>query len=152
MGSLCFVVGSALGAGLAWFVGCRQRSRTTVAAFNGVAGGLLGMMMSATWDAMTPATEAGLGLLGTAAPLTLCMTPLSPAATGARISSMVRDLTARLALALIFGISCTTLGFISVESLRYVGVKENEGKAADYPIMMSPEPSGEPGAVLRRRL
>jgi len=152
MGSLCFVLGSAFGAVLAWFVGCRERSGSMVAAFNGVAGGLLGIVMSASWDTMTPATEAGVGLLGTAAPLTLCMTPLSPAATSARISSAVRNLAARLALALVFGISCTTLGFISVESLRYIGVKENEGKAADYPIKISAKPSGEPSSVFPHRL
>jgi hypothetical protein len=153
MGSLCFVLGSAFGAVLAWFVSCRERSRSTVAAVNGVAGGLLGILMSASWDTMTPATEAGLGFLGTAAPLTLCMTPLGSAATSARISSAVRDFAARLALALICGVSCATLGFISVESLRYIGVKENEGEAAEeYPVMMSYTLSGEPSAVIPHRL
>jgi hypothetical protein len=152
MGSLFFVLGSAVGAALAWFVGCRERSRSTIAALNGVAGGLLGILMSASWGTMTPATEAGLGLLGTAAPLTLCMTALSPVGRSGRISSAVRHLAARLALALVCGISCATLGFVSVESLRYVGVKENEGKAENYPIMMSPKPSGKPGAVSPRGL
>ena len=47
---------------MAWFVGCRERNRSTAAAINGVAAGLLGLVL--------PATEAVIGLLGTAVPLT----------------------------------------------------------------------------------
>jgi hypothetical protein len=152
MGSLFFDFGSAVGAALAWFVGRRERARSTVATLNGVACGLLGILTSASGGTMAPATEAGLGLLGTAAPLTLCMTPLSPVATSAGISSAVRHLAATLALALVYGISCATLGFVSVESVRHISGKENGGKPVDYPIMMSLKPSCTPSAAFPRCL
>lgn len=54
------------------------------------------------------AIEAGLGLLGTAALVTLCMTPLSAVASRAAIPFAVRHLAATLVLALVYGIGCVT--------------------------------------------
>jgi hypothetical protein len=152
MGSLFFVFGSAVGAAVAWFAGRRECSRSTVAALNGVAGGLLGILTSASGGTMAPATAAGLGLLGTAAPLTLCVTPLGPVATSAGISSAVRRLAATLALALVCGISCATLGFVSVESVHQMSDKEDGSKPVGYPIMMSLTPSRAPTAAFPHRL
>lgn len=148
MSSLFFVFGSALGAVLSWFVSCKERRRSTVAALNGVAAGLLGILMSASGGTMAPVTEAGLGLLSTAAPLTLCMTPLRPVATGAEFFPAVGRLAATLALALVYGISCATVGFMSAESVRDISSKENDRKAADYLIRVSLEPSETPSAAL----
>src|SRR5947209_6862531 len=145
MGALFFVVGSVGGAVVAWFIGCRERNRSTAAAINGVAAGLLGLVLSASYEAVTPATEAVVGLLGTAVPLTLCVSPSDPTAPRARISAAVRRLAGRLALALVCGISCAALGFVSVEAMRYVGIKESEDKVPGKPIVTSPMPAGEPG-------
>jgi hypothetical protein len=152
MGSLFFVCGSAAGAALAWLVGRRDRSRSTVAALNGVSCGLLGMVMSISGGTTAPVTEAGLGLLGAAAPLTLCMTLMSPVATSAGVFSAVRHLTATLALALVCGIGCATVGFVLVPGVRHISRKDDEGKAADASIMLSPKHSGTPGAPFPRRL
>jgi hypothetical protein len=147
MGALFFVVGSVGGAVVAWFIGRRERNRSTPAAINGVAAGLLGLVLSASYEAVTPATEAVVGLLGTAVPLTLCMSPSGPTATSARISAAIRRLAGSLALTLVCGISCAALGFVSVEAMRYVGIKESEGKAPGKPIVTSPKPTGEPSPV-----
>jgi hypothetical protein len=133
VGLLFFVMGSAFGAVFAWFVSCREPSLSTVVVLNGVVGGLLGIVMSASWGTTTPATEAGLGLLSTAAPLTLCITPVGLAGTSGRITSAVRRLAARLGIALICGISCATLGFVSVESVRSIEIKENQVRAVNHP-------------------
>jgi len=152
MGSLSFAFGSAVGAALAWFVCRGEPSRSAVFALNGIACGLLGVLMSAGGGKTAPAIEAGLGLLGTAAPLTLCMTPLRAVASRAGISSVVRHLAVTLALALVSGISCATLGFVSVECVRYIFGKENNvGKPVD-PIMMSLKPFDTPSAAFPRRL
>ncbi len=147
MGSLVFVCGSAAGAALAWLIGRRDRSRSTIAALCGVSCGLLGMLISASGGTVAPATEAGMGFLGTVAPLTLCTATLNPVATSAEISSAVRYFTATLALALVYGIGCATLGFVSVQGLRHVSREDEEGKAADYPIMLSPKHSSPLRAV-----
>jgi peptidoglycan/LPS O-acetylase OafA/YrhL len=123
MGTLLFVFGSAAGAVLAWFVGRREPSRATVAAINGVVGFLLGMVLSASYETATPATEAAIGLLGNAVPLTLCMGPLDPTASSSRICFAVGRMAGGLALALVCGLSCATLGFVAVEAVRYIGVK-----------------------------
>jgi hypothetical protein len=146
MGPLFFVCGSAAGAALAWLFSRRDRSRTTVAALNGVSCGLLGMVMSTSGGTAAPVTEAALGLLGAAAPLTLCMTLMSPVATSAGMFSAVRRLTATLALALVFGIGCATMGFVLVPGVWHISRKD-EGRATDHPIMLSPRYSGTPGAT-----
>jgi hypothetical protein len=138
MGELFFVCGSVVGAALAWLVGRGDRSRSTAVTLTGVSCGLLGALTSLSGGTMAPMTQAGFGLLGAAAPLTLCMASLGTGGTSARIPSAVRGLAARLALALVCGISSATLGFVSVESLRYIGVKEYETRAEDNPIMMTP--------------
>ena len=154
MGLLFFAFGSGVGAALAWFVGRREPSRSTVLAFNGIACGLLGVLASASKGTTTPAIEAGLGLLSTAAPLTLCMRPFRAVASRAGIACAVRHLAATLALALVYGITCATLGFVSVVSVRhvfgvrYISDKENVGKRVDYSIMMSLNPSHTPSAAL----
>lgn len=117
MGTWLFALGSAAGAVLAWFVGRREPSRSTVAAINGVAGALLGMVLSASCETATLATDAAVGLLGTTVPLTLCMRPSGPTASSARI------MAGGLALALVCGMSCATLGFVVVEGMRYIGIK-----------------------------
>ena len=152
MGALFFAFGSAVGAALAWFVGHREPSRSTIIALNGIACGLLGVLTSVSWGTTAPAVEAGLGLFGTAAPLTSCMTPMRAVASRARIASAVRHLAATLALALLSGISCATLGFVSVESVRHISGEQNIGKPVDYLIMMSLKPSHPPSAALPRRL
>lgn len=136
MGSMCFAFGAAVGAAIAWFVGCREPSQSARLAFNGIACGLLGLLLSAGTSMTAPAIEAGLGLFGTAAPLTLCMTPLRAVTSRAGIPSVVRNLAVTLAVALISGISCATLGFVSVESARLISVKGNVGESVD-PITMS---------------
>jgi hypothetical protein len=138
MGPLFFTLGSAVGAALAWFVGRRERNRSTIVALNGITCGLLGVLTSASGGTTAPAIEAGLGLLGTAAPLTLCMTPLRAVATRTGILSAVRHLAPTLALALVCGISCATLGFVSVESVHYTS-----GKV---------QPSHPPSSAVPRRL
>jgi hypothetical protein len=120
MGPLFFGFGSALGAVLAWFVGDREPSRSTVVAFNGIACGLLGALTTVSWFATSPVIEGGLGLFGTAAPLTLCMTPLRAFANRAAIASAVRHVAATLALALVYGITCAALGFVSVVSAHQI--------------------------------
>ena len=130
---------------MAWFVGCREQNRSTAAAINGVAAGLLGLVLSASYEAVTPVTEAVVGLLGTAVPLTLCMSPSDPTAASVRISAAVRRLAGRLALTLVCGISCAALGFVSVEAMRYVGIKESEGKVPGKPIVTSSAAEPSPG-------
>ncbi|MGH3556125.1 hypothetical protein [Mycobacterium sp.] len=135
-----FGFGSAVGAALAWLVGRNEPSRSTVVALNGTACGLLGVLTSASGHTTASAVEAGLGLLGTAAPLTLCMTPLRPIATCAAIPSAMRYLAATLALALVYGIGCATLGFVFMEGVRHISGKENSGKPMGYSIIMSRKP------------
>jgi hypothetical protein len=100
MGLLFFAFGSGVGAALAWFVGRREPSRSTVFAFNGIACGLLGVLASASKGTTTPAIEAGLGLLGTAAPLTLCMRPFRAVASARE--SLARSATSPLHLHLLW--------------------------------------------------
>jgi hypothetical protein len=148
MGSLSFIFGSAVGAAGAWFLSRRALIPSTLVVFSGVVAGVLGMVILASWRSHTPASEFGLGLLSTVAPLTLCLTPMRLVATSEGIVSTVRAFTARLALALVCGISCAILGFVLLLSLRYVEVKENEGKAVSRLITNSPRPSGLPGLRL----
>lgn len=153
MGSLFFAFGSAVGAALSWFfVGRVEPSRSTAFALNGIACGMLGALVSASRGTNVPAVEAGLGLFGAAAPLALCMTGLRAVASRAAISSVVRHLAASLALALVSGISCATVGFVLVESVREISAKENIGKPVGYPIMIYLKFSGTPGRAFCRRL
>jgi hypothetical protein len=120
--SLFFAFGSAVGAALAWFVGRREPSRSTVFALTGIACGLLGVLTSASGG-----TTAG-------------------------IPSAVRHFSATLALAVVYGIGCATVGFVSVASVRHSFVEESVDKPVCYPIMMSLKPSRTPSAAFPRRL
>lgn len=137
MGSLLFAFGSAAGAALAWLVSRIQPRPSTGLALNGIASVLLGALMSASGISNAAVTDAGLGLLSTAAPLTLCMTRLCAAAGPAGIAAVVRHLAAMLALALASGISCATLGFVAVESVREMSVKQDQVQPVGYPTTMS---------------
>jgi MFS family permease len=122
MRSLFFAFGSAVGAALAWFVGRREPSRSTVFALTGIACGLLGVSTSAS-----EGTTAG-------------------------IASAVRHFSATFAIALVYGIGCATVGFVSVASMRRIFGKESLDKPVRYPIMMSLKPSHTPSAAFPRRL
>jgi hypothetical protein len=152
VGPLLFAFGSALGAALAWFAGLDRRSRSTGFALNGIACGLLGALTWLSRGTHVPAAEVGYGLLSTAAPLTLCVTDLRAVAGLAEMSAVVRRFAATLALALVSGISCATLGFVSMEGASQISTKVNEGKSADHPIVRSLQGWQAPGAVSSRRL
>jgi hypothetical protein len=152
LGSLLFALGSALGAALAWLAGLGRPSRSTGFALNGIACGLLGALTWASRGTNSPAIQVGFGLLTTAAPLTLCVTQLRAVPTLGGMSSVVRRFAATLALALVSGISCATLGFVSVESVSEIRIKENEGKPIDNPIMTSLQGLKAPSAVVYHRL
>lgn len=149
MGSLLFVVGSALGAVVAWIANRRVRSRSTIAALNGVVGGLIGMLTSVGAGMAAPAVEVGLGLLTAAAPLTLCIAPVG---AGASIVSGLRRLTVTLALSLAYGTGCAAVGFVVVHGVRYVCYEQSKGKAAPDPGPVSPGQPGSPSAISRGRL
>lgn len=146
MASLLFAFGSAIGAALAWFAGRREPSRPTLVGLSGVACGLLGALTAASWRTTAPGIEVGLGLLGTAAPLTICMAPLPAAATRAGITAAVRHFTATLALALVCGIGCATVGFVSVVSIRQLSRKEHLHRSAEPPAQMWLQRSHPPSA------
>ncbi|OBI05569.1 hypothetical protein A5679_13375 [Mycobacterium scrofulaceum] len=129
MGSLLFAFGSALGAALAWLTGRREPSRSTIVALSGIASGLLGALTAASWRNTVPGIEIGLGLLGTAAPLTFCIAPA--AVSRARVTSVVRHFTATLAVALVCGITCATAGFVSVVSIRQLSRKEHPQQSVE---------------------
>jgi len=120
MGELVFICGSVVGAALALLVSCGDRSRSTAAALTGVSCGLFGVLTAMTGGTITPMTQAGFGLLGAAAPLTLCLTSTNPAPTSAGIWSVARRYSATLALVLLYGTGCATAGFVSVTGLRYL--------------------------------
>lgn len=130
MGALFFVCGSATGAALAWFVGQRERSRPLIAAFNGVSCGLLGIVTALDGGTMAPMAQAGFGFLSAAAPLTLC-TSIEPLATSAGVAaSIVRGFSATLGLALVYGIGCAALGFVSAAGVWHVAHGHSVGEAA----------------------
>jgi hypothetical protein len=146
MGELFFVCGSVVGAALAWLIGRGDRSRSMAGALTGVSCGLLGVLTSMSGGTIAPMTQAGFGLLGAAAPLTLCVTSVNAAATNAGVSSAVRRYSAALVLALVYGISCATVGFVSVTGARHLSHKGDVGQAADHSIL-SPTYSGTPAAA-----
>lgn len=153
MGSLFFALGSAVGAAVAWLVVRGQPHWSTGFALNGIACGLFGALMSATRDTNVPdIIEAGFGLLSTAAPLTLCMTGSRVVGGRARISAAGRQLAATLALALVSGVSCATVGFVSVEGVRQISIKESTVKPVGYPIMLSVRPFHAPSTAFRGSL
>ena len=148
MGSLFFAFGSTVGAAVAWLVVRSHPRWSTGFALNGIACGLLGALLSATRDTNAPAiVEAGFGLLTTAAPLTLCMTGARVLGDDAGIFSTGRHLAATLALALVSGVSCATVGFMSVEGVRQISVKESSVKPLGSPNMMSLRLFHAPGAA-----
>jgi hypothetical protein len=149
MGELFFVCGSVVGAALAWLVGRGDRSRSTVATLTGVSCGLLGALTSFSGGTMAPITQAGFGLLGAAAPLTLCVTSVHAGATTAGISSTVGRYGATLMLVLVYGIGCATVGFLSAAGVRHLSHKANVGEVADHSIL-SPTYSGMPAAAFPR--
>jgi hypothetical protein len=129
MGELFFVCGSVVGAALAWLVGRGNRSRSTAAALTGVSCGLLGVLTAIGGGTMAPMTQAGFGLLGAAAPLTLCVASGKSGATTAEISSTIRRYSATLVVALLFGIGCATAGFALAYGVKYDARKEFAGDA-----------------------
>jgi hypothetical protein len=140
MGALFFVCGSAAGATLAWFVGRRERSRSTIAAFNGLACALFGIVAVAGGGATSPVTQAGVGLLGTVTPLTWCAT-VTPVVTGGGVAGAARRFSSALALSLLYGIGCAVVGFALAYAVKYDGHKEFVGEAADCSII-SPNQHG----------
>jgi hypothetical protein len=151
MGELFFVCGSVVGAALARLVGRTDRSRSMAGALTGVWCGLLGALTSMSGGTMAPMTQAGFGLLGAAAPLTLCVASVNPASTTGGSSSAVRRYSATLVLALVYGIGCATVGFALAYGVKYDGHKEFVGQAADYSTL-SPAYSGTPHAAFPRCL
>jgi hypothetical protein len=147
MGELLFVCGSVVGAALAWLVSRGDRSRSMAGALTGVSCGLLGALTSMSGGTMAPMTEAGFGLLGAAAPLTLCVTSVNPATTTMGVSIAVRRYSAALVLALVYGIGCATVGFVSMTGVRHLSHNDSVGQAAD-PSVLSPTCSGTPAAAL----
>lgn len=138
MGSLFFAFGSAVGAAVAWLIVRGYPQWSTGFALNGVACGLLGALLSATRGTSTPAiVEAGFGFLTTAAPLTLCMTGARVVGEGAGIFSAGRHLATTVALALVSGLCCAIVGFVAVESVRDISIKESTVKTVGHPIMLS---------------
>jgi hypothetical protein len=141
MGELFFVCGSVVGAALAWLIGRGDRSRSMAAALTGVSCGLLGVLTSIGGGTMAPMTQAGFGLLGTAAPLTLCVTAVNRASTTAGISAAVRRYSATLAVSLVYGICCAGIGFALAYGVKYDGHKEFVGEPAQCSII-SPNQHG----------
>jgi hypothetical protein len=151
--SISFVFGSAAGTAVAWFLTRGERSRLTVAVITGAVCGLLGIATSAIQGTAGLAAEAELGLLGAAAPLTLCMTPLNRRLADSEISSIVRHLAATLSVALVYGISCATVGFVSTESVRlFISAGGTEERPVDYPITTLRSPPGTPNSSVFGRL
>jgi len=138
MGEVFFVCGSVVGAVLAWLVGRGDRRRSTVGALTGASCGLLGALTAISGGTMAPMTQAGFGLLSAAAPFTLCVTPGNPAAG---TTSAVRRYSAALLLALVYGIGCATLGFVSVAGVWHLSHKSSVGESAGH-LIMAPNYSG----------
>jgi hypothetical protein len=145
--SLIFASGSAAGAALAWFVDRGEPSRSAVLALNAIACGLFGALAAAGMGRNVPAIAAGFGFFGTAAPLTLCLTR-----SGAGISKAIRHLAATLVLALVSGISCATIGFVSVHGVRQISRKENKDIPVGCPLTVPLDRAHIPAAGPFRRL
>lgn len=126
MGVLYFACGSAAGAALAYLVDRCDRGRSVIAALCGLSCGLLGVVLAMSSEAATPVTETCLGLLGTVAPLTLCVPSVRPAATNADLLFATRRFAATLLLALVYGIGCATIGFVSVTAAGHMACKLSE--------------------------
>ena len=126
MDTLYFACGSAAGAALACLVDRRDRGRLVIAALSGVSCGLLGIVLAMSNNAAAPVTETCLGLLSTAAPLTLCVPSVRPAATNADLLLATRRFSATLLLALVYGIGCATVGFVSVPAARHMACELSE--------------------------
>lgn len=148
MNPLLFASGSVAGAALAWFVDRGGVSRSALLALNGIACGMFGAVASASGGADTPAVEAGFGILGTAAPLTLCLTRSRAAAGRTGIPFAIRHFAAALALALVSGTGCATVGFVAVEGVRQISGKERRGIPVGCPFAVSPRPDRSPTAAL----
>jgi hypothetical protein len=140
MGALFFVCGSAAGATLAWFVGRRERSRSTIAAFNGLSCALFGIVAVVGGGATSPVMQASWGLLGTVTPLTWCATVTS-VVTGGGVAVAARRFSSTLALSLVYGIGCAVVGFALAYGVKYDGHKEFVGEPAHY-SMISPNQHG----------
>jgi hypothetical protein len=132
MGEMFFVCGSIVGAALVWLIGRGERRRSTAGALTGVSCGLLGVLTAMSGGTMTPMTQAGVGLLSAAAPLTLCVAPENAAAV---TFSAVGRYGAALVLALAYGIGCATVGFALAYAVKYDGHKEFEGEPAHCSII-----------------
>jgi hypothetical protein len=137
VGALLVVLGSAAGAVIPWLVIREGTSAATGFALNGLVCGLLGALASASRGTSTPAIDVALGFLGTAAPLTLCLAGLPGVGSSTQISALVRRFAATFALALVSGTCCATVGFVLVESVRQISVKEDGGESLSYLLMTS---------------
>jgi hypothetical protein len=146
MGGLFFVCGSVVGAAFAWIVGRGNRSCSTAVTLTGVSCGLLGALTSMSGGTMAPMTQAGFGLLGAAAPLTLCVTSVHTAVTTAGVSSAVGRYSATLVLVLVYGTGCATAGFVSATGVRHLSHNGNMGEAADH-SNLSPTYSDTPASA-----
>jgi hypothetical protein len=124
--TLYFACGSAAGAALAGLVGRRDRGRLVIAALSGLSCGLLGIVLAMSNKAAAPATETCLGLLSTAVPLTLCVPSVRPAATNTDLLLATWRFATTLLLAIVYGISCATVGFVSVPAAREMACKLSE--------------------------
>ena len=138
MGAFLFVCGSVAGAVLAWLIGRGERSRSTIAAFNGASCALFGMLAVVGGGSASPVTQAGWGLLGTVTPLTWCAT-MTP--TGGGVAVAVRRFSSTLALSLVYGIGCAVVGFALAYGVKYDGHKEFVGEPATWSII-APNQSG----------
>lgn len=152
MGSLSFAFGSAMGAALAWLVVRREPSRSTVVTLNGVACGLLGLFTSACGGTTTPVARVEIAFLGTAAPLTLCMSPLRAIARRGAIPSMLRQFAITLAAALVSGVSCAILGFVTIEGVRQISAREQGVEPLGFPAVTSLQLSRIPARVIHNSL
>lgn len=149
MPSLFFVLGSAAGAVIAWYVARGELSRGAVAAITGVVCCMLGITTSASHGTTGLVTEAGLGLLGAAAPLTLCTNRLNRSLDQSQVFAAVRRLVLTLAVALVYGISCATVGFVSSESVRLFFSASGTGEEpVDHPIPAPWSPAGAFGPAV----
>lgn len=140
MGWLFVALGSAAGAVLGCLVMGRAPSWSAGFALNGIVCGLLGALGALGVPSQTGGADAvdfARGLLGTAAPLTLCLVGIRAVESGDRSTLVARRFAATLAVALVSGTSCAALGFVAVESVRSISVQGNGGEPVGHPLINS---------------
>jgi hypothetical protein len=120
MNQTLLIGGSVAGAFLAGFVARAEPGRAFVAALTGLTSGLLGILVWAGGGTTTPLTQAGTGLVSALAPLTLCTVALDGPAAGRGVIAGIRQFGTTLAVSLIYGIGCASVGFASVGLIRHI--------------------------------